>query len=155
VTDKIERSNAVVIAGDSLAVDNAGARAQVCQRPDNQRETTGKVIARTAIEAHSLAVLPGDDTKAVVLDFVEPLAAGWQLIGFCRKARRDEPSRQGTLQHMEQIKSRNGGCNGAAGPCVGQLVICAGRRAAQMTSPGPPCASQPGGSGRLRDPRLA
>jgi hypothetical protein len=24
-----------------------------------------------------------------------------------------------------------------------------------MASPGPPCASQPGGSGRLRDPRLA
>jgi hypothetical protein len=24
-----------------------------------------------------------------------------------------------------------------------------------VPSPGPPCASQPGGSGRLRDPRLA
>ena len=50
------------------------------------------------------------------------------------------------------------------GKCgVSQLVICAGRRSGQMTSPGPPCASQPGGSGRFQnkcemklpwDPRL-
>ena len=60
-----------------------------------------------------------------MLDFVQPLAAGRQLIGFGWKARRDEPGRQGTLQHAEQIKSRNGGRNWAAGPCVSQLVICA------------------------------
>src|SRR5215510_6382331 len=40
VLDEIERGNAVVIAGDSFAVDNAGARAQACQRLDNQREAT-------------------------------------------------------------------------------------------------------------------
>ena len=36
------------------------------------------------------------------------------------------------------------------GKCgVSQLVICASCRTGQMISPGPPCASQPGGSGRL------
>jgi hypothetical protein len=30
---------------------------------------------------------------------VQPLAAGWQLIGFAWKARRDKPGREATLQH--------------------------------------------------------
>jgi hypothetical protein len=51
----VEYRRAVVIAGDCLAVDDARARAQACQRLDDQR---------------------------VVLDFVQPLAAGRQLIGF-------------------------------------------------------------------------
>jgi hypothetical protein len=49
--------------------------------------------------------------KAVVLDFVQPLAAGRQLIGFCWKARRDEPGREGTLQHVNQILLANHNCN--------------------------------------------
>jgi hypothetical protein len=32
---------------------------------------------------------------------VQPLAAGWQLVGFGWEARRDEPGREGTLQHVE------------------------------------------------------
>jgi len=75
VANEIERRHAVVIASDSFAVDNAGARAQACQRLDDQREATSEVIAGAAIEAHSRPVLPGDDTKAVVLDLVQPLAA--------------------------------------------------------------------------------
>jgi hypothetical protein len=35
VANEIERGNAVVIAGNSLAVDDAGARAQACQRLDD------------------------------------------------------------------------------------------------------------------------
>src|SRR5262249_26893116 len=41
VTDQIERRNAVVIAGDSFVVDNAGARAQASQCLDDQREAAG------------------------------------------------------------------------------------------------------------------
>jgi len=41
VTDEIERGNAVVIAGDSFAVDDAGARAQASQRFDDQRGNGG------------------------------------------------------------------------------------------------------------------
>src|SRR5215813_4608658 len=48
VTDEIERGHAVVIAGDSFAVDDAGARAQACQRLDDQREAASEVVARTA-----------------------------------------------------------------------------------------------------------
>jgi hypothetical protein len=51
-----------------------------------------------AIAGIKLAVGP-TELEAIVLDLVQPLAAGRQLRGFCRKARRDEPGRQGTLQH--------------------------------------------------------
>jgi hypothetical protein len=72
VSDEIERGNATVVASDSFAVDNAGARAQAGQRFDDQREATGEIIARTAVEPHSVAVLAGDDPKAIVLDLVQP-----------------------------------------------------------------------------------
>jgi len=100
MTDEIERGNAVVIAGDSLAINSAGARTQACQRLSDQREATGEVIARAAVEPHPLAVLAGNDAEAVVLDLMQPLAAGRQLIGFGWKARRDEPGREGAhTQH--------------------------------------------------------
>ncbi len=101
MADEIERGHAVVIAGDSFAVDDAGARAQAGQRLDDQREATGEIIARAAVEPHAGTVLARDDPEAVVLDLVQPLAAGRQFRGFGREARRDEPSREGTLQHAE------------------------------------------------------
>jgi hypothetical protein len=41
----------------------------------------------------------GNDPEAVVLDLVQPLAARREFVGFGREARRDEPGRQGMLQH--------------------------------------------------------
>jgi hypothetical protein len=42
----------------------------------------------------------GFNAKTIMLDFVQPLAAGWQLIGFCWEAWRNEPGREGThTQH--------------------------------------------------------
>src|SRR5262249_8369 len=58
----------------------------------DQREATGEVVARTAVEPHLRAGLAGNDGEAVVLDLMEGLAARWQLIGFGWEARRDEPS---------------------------------------------------------------
>src|SRR5215510_14645137 len=95
VPDEIERGHAVVIAGNRVAIDDAGARAQACQRVYDQREAAGEVVARTAIEPHPLAVPAGNDAEAVVLDLVQPLAARGQLIGFGWEARRDESGREG------------------------------------------------------------
>src|SRR5262249_53896671 len=111
VTDEIERCNAILIAGDSFAVDDARARAKPCQRLDDQRKTMCEVVARTAVEPHLRASLAGNDAEAVVLDLVQPLAAGWQFIGFSWEARRDEPGRESTLQHAGQIKLCNSDCN--------------------------------------------
>jgi hypothetical protein len=68
------RGNANVIAGDSFAIDDARARAQACQRLDDQREATDEVVAWTTVEPRSRAVLPGDSPKAVMLDLMKPLA---------------------------------------------------------------------------------
>ena len=38
-----------------------------------------------------------------MLDFMQPQVAGGQLVGLCGKARRDEPGREGTLQHVGYI----------------------------------------------------
>ena len=58
-----------------FAVDDAGARAQADQSIHDQREATGEIIARTAVEPHSVAVLAGYNPKTIVLDLVQPLAA--------------------------------------------------------------------------------
>ena len=58
----------------SFTVDDAGPRAQACQRLNDQREAAGKVIAGTTIEPHSLAVLAGNDAEAVMLDLMQLLA---------------------------------------------------------------------------------
>jgi hypothetical protein len=96
VADTIERRDAIVITGNRLAVDDARARTQANQRLDNQWEAIGEIIAGTAVEPHLRAVLPGDDPKAIVLDLMQPLAAGRQLISLAWEARRDEPGREGT-----------------------------------------------------------
>jgi hypothetical protein len=67
-------------------------------------EATGEVFARTAIQPYPPVALAGDDAETIVLDLVQPLAAGRQLRGLCRKARRDEPRRQVTLQHAPIVK---------------------------------------------------
>jgi len=61
VTDEIERGNAVVIAGDSFAIDDAGARAQPGERINDRREATSEFIARMALELHLRASLAGND----------------------------------------------------------------------------------------------
>ena len=61
----------------------------------------GEVIARTAVEPHLRAGLAGDNAEAVVLDFMQPIAASGQFVGFGRKTRRDEPGREGTLHNAD------------------------------------------------------
>jgi signal transduction histidine kinase len=65
MTDKVERSNAIVIASHSFAINDAGAGLQAGQCLNDQREAMGEIIAGTAVEPHSRPVFPGDDTKAV------------------------------------------------------------------------------------------
>jgi hypothetical protein len=53
-------------------------------------------IQRPAVvvrEPHAVAILACDNPEAIVLDFVQPLAAGGQCRGLCREARRNEPGR--------------------------------------------------------------
>jgi len=75
----LEQRDAIVAAGDRLAVDDAGARAQPSEALNDERGAVGQVITGPAVELHPLAVLAGDHPKAVVLDFVQPLLTGRRL----------------------------------------------------------------------------
>jgi hypothetical protein len=79
VTDAFERRYSILVARDRLAVDKAGPGAQLGDRLYDERESVGQVIARPAVELHPFAVLAGDDAKAVMLDFVQPLLARRRL----------------------------------------------------------------------------
>jgi hypothetical protein len=93
ISNVIETGYAALVAGDGLPIDDAGARAQPSQGLHDQLKTICQVMAGPAVELHLGAVLPGDHPKSVMLDFVQPLAAGRQFIGFGWEARRDEPGR--------------------------------------------------------------
>jgi hypothetical protein len=88
---------------------------------------------------------------------VQPLAAGRQLVGFGWEARRDEPGREGTLQH--------GGTNKIVRRLyftIKSPLFCLGSSRSWRVGGEGGCDKSrpvggwlPGGSGRLRDPRLA
>jgi hypothetical protein len=101
VTDAIEAGHTLIVAGDRLAIDDAGPRAQPSQGLHDQREAAGQVIAGAAVEPNPRAVLTGDDPEAVVFDFMQPQRPGRRMLGFCGQARRDELGREGTLQHAD------------------------------------------------------
>jgi hypothetical protein len=90
IAQQIERRQAVVVASHSLAVDDAGARAQTRQRFDDQREAVGEIVARPAEEAHLVASLAGNDPETVVLDLVQPDLAGRWTRGLGGEAGWDE-----------------------------------------------------------------
>ena len=81
IADAVEARDSVIAARHRLAVDDAGARAQLGEGLDDERETVGQVVARPAVEPHPRALLAGDHTEAVVLDLVQPLLAGGRLRG--------------------------------------------------------------------------
>src|SRR5262249_58542091 len=66
VTDTVERGNAVIVTGNGVAIDDAGARAQVCQRLDDQRSRRcdrreyRKGLLSGEVPRHSGALLNAD-----------------------------------------------------------------------------------------------
>ena len=148
VANEIERGKAVVIAGNSFAVDDAGPRAQACQRLDDQREATGEVITWTAVEPHLRASLAGNNAEAVVLDLVQPLAAGRQLIGFGWETRRDESGRRAATCGTNKIVRRLLQLHHQkpAFFCLGPSRV-GGEGDVVVTSPGPLVGGSPAGRG--------
>jgi hypothetical protein len=69
--------------------------AQAGHRIDDQPEVTGEVIAGTGYRA-AVALLAPDDAEAIVLDLMQPQAAGRQCVGFGGETRRDEAGRKST-----------------------------------------------------------
>jgi hypothetical protein len=74
-----------------------GAATADCEVAETKKPQLGHFLGgcRAARGRHPC----GDNPEAVVLDLVQPLAAGRQFIGFGWEARRYEPGRECTLQH--------------------------------------------------------
>jgi hypothetical protein len=67
IADAVEARDTVIAARHRLAVDDAGARAQLGKGLDDARETVSQVVARPAVELHPRALLAGDHTEASCL----------------------------------------------------------------------------------------
>jgi hypothetical protein len=73
---------------------DAGLGAQTGLGIGDRREAVCQVIARTAVEPHTVTVLAGDDPNTVILDFMDPQIAGGRPAGPGGEARPDEPGRK-------------------------------------------------------------
>jgi hypothetical protein len=71
ISNPVEHCEAIVVAGNRLAVDDARLRAQVSQRLDHQAEAVGQVVPWAAVEPHPQAFLAGDDAEPIMLDLVQ------------------------------------------------------------------------------------
>ena len=108
VPEPVKRRHAVMATSNGLAINDAGARPQAGQGLNDQWEAPGEIIAGPAVEPHMVAVLPGDDPEAIVLDLVEPQPAGWRFSSFGWKARRDEAGRENTTRFEHGRVSKDG-----------------------------------------------
>ena len=53
-------------------------------------------------------LLAGDDSESIVLNRMQPQAAGRQRVGFGGEARRNEAGRKSTLRHLEANRIEQG-----------------------------------------------
>ena len=75
IAEEIEHGQARPIDDDRLAIDDAGPRWQSCHRQDDLRETDRKIIAVAGEQPDAVALAPGENAKAIVLDFMNPAFA--------------------------------------------------------------------------------
>ena len=96
----------------------------------DQREAVCQVIARTAVEPHTVTVLAGDDPKTVMLDFMDPQIAGGRPAGPGGEARPDEPGRKDTRHAggTQPLEVSRAECPGTGTP-PRSLIPCRGSAA--------------------------
>jgi hypothetical protein len=80
---------------DRLAVDQGAVGSQTADRLRDLRQPVGEIRAVAGPKGHSALLLAGEDTVAVVLDFVQAVRASGRPIDEKRLAREDETGRRG------------------------------------------------------------
>jgi hypothetical protein len=93
LADEIEDSEAVLVADDGFAIDQAGPRGQSRNRHGNEGKAAGEVVSFARDQAHASSVPARYEPEAVMLDFVNPPRAGRRQLGRGRKARFDKADR--------------------------------------------------------------
>jgi hypothetical protein len=72
IAEPVEDGEPVLVYDDRLAIDDTGLDGKPRDGVKNQRLAIGEVIAAVRNELDLITVLPRQDAKAVVLDFVNP-----------------------------------------------------------------------------------
>ena len=78
---QVEDGQAVRVAHDRLAVDQAGSHRQFGDGCRGEREAIGEVIALAGVKGHAGGVALGENAEAVVLDFVNPAGPARRPLG--------------------------------------------------------------------------
>ena len=86
VTKIIEYRQAALIDHDGLAVDQAAFDRKAFDRGHDLRISGREIVAVARIEPHPIAVAPGQDPEAIVLDLVNPAGAGRRFFSRTGKA---------------------------------------------------------------------
>ena len=73
VSDQVEHRQTVLVAGDCFAVDDALTRWQSGDGRSRQLEAVREVVAVAGNQSDAAGIATGQDTKPVVLDFVNPV----------------------------------------------------------------------------------
>ncbi|WFU14382.1 hypothetical protein [Bradyrhizobium sp. CB3481] len=71
----------------SFAIDNEGADPVAQRGLNDQQKSITPIVAVAREQPHSLALALDDQAIAIMLDFVDPLGAGWHRLSRSRNAR--------------------------------------------------------------------
>ena len=91
LSQQVEHSQAVRVADDGLAIDQAGPHREGSDGRGRHGKAIGEVEALASVERHAAGSPIGEDTEAVMLDFVNPAGPGRRLLGRAGQARLDAP----------------------------------------------------------------
>jgi hypothetical protein len=75
VADELENSQALAVADDGLSIDRTRAHRQRRDGCRNQRKAVGKVVTVPADQSNLGAITASQDSKAVVLNLMNPVGA--------------------------------------------------------------------------------
>jgi hypothetical protein len=94
--DQVEDRESILVADDSLAVEQAGAHRQHGHCRDDLRKAVREVFALPGQQLDTAVGAPGHDAETVVLDLVNPSPVSGRLLSRTGEARLDEASRWGS-----------------------------------------------------------
>ena len=81
-TYHFKNGQAVLIAGDRLAIDHARARRQGRDCLIGQRKTAAQIVPVAGNQPHAAGIAPSNDAETVMLDFMQPAQSRGRL---CRR----------------------------------------------------------------------
>ena len=74
--DQFKASKAILVCDNCLTVDQAGPHWELADRRCDKGNARGEVVSVSSKQPHSRTIAPGENTKAVVFDFVNPTGTG-------------------------------------------------------------------------------